>query len=392
MKLPLEGLRVVDLSMYLPGPLCTQMLADFGAEVIKVEPIGGEWGRWVHPLMGSQSALFYLVNRNKKSIAINLKTETGKEIFRSLIQQADVLLEQFRPGVMEKMGLGYNDLNSINPSLIYCSISGYGHTGPLKYAAGHDLNYQSTAGLTGLNGTADKPALSGVQIADIGGGSLHAVIAILLALIARNQTGKGQFCDVSMLDGAISFLAYSLAEWASRGEVPQRGKEILSGGYACYQVYETSEGGYVSLGAIEPKFWQGFCEKLERPEFTAWQWLPDKQGEMIQSIQAQLKTRSRTEWVEYFASDDICFTPVLNLQEVMEHPQVQDREMLIGMDNFRDIGNKLIMAGIPIKLSDTPGIIKIKFAELGENTEEILRSLGYARDTINRLKEEKTIK
>lgn len=388
MKMPLEGIRVVDLSMYLPGPLCTQMLADFGAEVIKVEPVSGEWGRWVYPLLGNQSALYYVVNRNKKSLAVNLKTEEGREIFKHLIHESDILLEQFRPGVMEKMGLGYEDLKHLNPGLIYCSISGYGHTGPYKYVAGHDLNYQSIAGITGLNGTAQQPSLSGVQIADIGGGSLHAVIAILMALIARSHSGQGQFCDVSMLDGAVGFLAYSLAEWSSRGEPPQRGREILTGGYACYQIYRTADGGYVSLGAIEHKFWQGFCARLGKPEYAAWQWIPDKQEEMIQSIQALLESKSRDDWVEYFAEDDICFTPVLNLQEMSEHPQIKDRNMVVAIENFQDSGNKLVVSGVPIKLSETPGVVKTVFAGLGENTEEILQQLGYQKDTIAHLKEE----
>lgn len=387
MKLPLEGLKVVDLSMYLPGPICTQMLADFGAEVIKVEPTTGEWGRWLPPMLGNQSALFYQVNRNKKSIAINLKTEKGQEIFKKLIQEADILLEQFRPGVMDKMGLGYDDLKDLNPGLVYCSISGYGHTGPYKYVAGHDLNYQSTAGLTGINGTADQPSLTGVQIADIGGGSLHAVIAILLALTARNQSGRGQFCDVSMMDGTVGFLAYSLAEWSSHGEQPRRGMEVLTGGYACYQIYHTGDAGYVSLGAIEHKFWQGFCERLGKPEYSDLQWVPDKQPEMIQSIQQILESKSRDQWVEYFAGDDICFAPVLSLQEMSEHPQIKDRNMVVTIDNFQDSGTRLVVPGVAIKLSDTPGVVKTVYARVGENTEEILQSLGYEADAIAEFEE-----
>lgn len=391
MTLPLEGIRVVDLSMYLPGPLCTQMLADFGAEVIKVEPVSGEWGRWVYPLLGKQSALYYLVNRNKKSLALNLKTNEGKDIFKHLIHESDILLEQFRPGVMENLGLGYADLKPLNPGLIYCSISGYGQSGPYKYTAGHDLNYQSIAGIIGLNGNDRNPHLSGVQTADIGGGSLHAVIAILMALLARSHSGQGQYCDVSMLDGVLGFLAYSLAEWTARGELPRRGQEILTGGYACYQIYRTADGGYVSLGAIEPKFWQGFCVRLGKPEYIDWQWNPDKQTEMIQSIQALLEGKNRDEWVQYFAQDDICFTPVLTLQEMSEHPQIKDRNMVVTIEDFPDSGKKLMVAGIPIKLSATPGVIKTVFAGLGENTEEILQQLGYDLDTIAHLKEQKVI-
>lgn len=392
MTLPLEGIKIIDLSIYLPGPLCSQMLADFGAEVIKVEPLSGESGRWLNPFLGGQGALFYQVNRNKKSMALNLKTEAGKEIFKGLVRQADVLLEQFRPGVMEKMGLGYEDLKTINPGLVYCSVTGYGHSGPFKYVAGHDLNYQSTAGITGLNGDTRKPAMSGVQTADIGGGSLHAVIAILLALMARKTTGKGQFCDVSMLDGAISFLPYCLGGWSSQGELPERGQGVLSGGYACYQIYGTADGQYVSLGAIEEKFWQGFCEKIGFPEYIEWQWVADKQEEMIRTIEAKMKTRTCNEWTEFFADDDICFAPVLNLQEMSEHPQVKARNMIMTVENFKDTGKDLVIMGNPIKLSDTPAIVKNEFAEIGQNTDEILQQLGYSRDTIDRLRAEKAIK
>lgn len=392
MTLPLEGIKIVDLSMYLPGPFCSQMLADFGAEVIKVEPLSGDSGRWLNPFLDSQGALFYQVNRNKKSTAINLKTETGQEIFKGLVQQADVLLEQFRPGVMEKMGLGYEDMKSINPALIYCSITGYGHNGPFKYVAGHDLNYQSIAGITGLNGDAGKPAMLGVQTADVGGGSLHAIIAILMALMARNKTGKGQFCDVSMLDGVMSFLPYSLGEWSSSGELPPRGQGVISGGYACYRIYGTADGKYVSLGAIEEKFWQGFCRKIGCPEYIEWQWVADKQPEMIQAIKALMKSKTCSEWVEFFADEDICFAPVLDLQEMSEHPQVKARDMIITLENFKDTGKDLMVMGTPIKLSDTPALVKNEFPEIGQNTSEILQQLGYDLDTIAWLREEKIIK
>jgi crotonobetainyl-CoA:carnitine CoA-transferase CaiB-like acyl-CoA transferase len=391
MTLPLEGIKIIDLSMYLPGPLGTQMLADFGAEVIKVEPLTGEWGRWLNPFLGDQGALFYQVNRNKKSLTLNLKSETGKEIFTHLVQESDVLVEQFRPGVMDKLGLGYEDLSKINPRLIYCSVTGYGHTGPFKYVAGHDLNYLSTAGITGLNGDADKPVMSGVQTADIGGGSLHAVIAILLALMARNITGRGQFCDVAMLDGAISFLPYCLGEWSS-GTLPKRGKEVLNGGYACYRLYRTADGGYVSLGAVEEKFWQGFCEKLGYPQYVECQWETSKQPEIIAAIEARMETRTRQEWVDFFAEDDICFAPVLDLEEMSQHPQVKAREMIMTIENFKQTGKDLRVIGSPIKLSDTPAAVKNEFAEIGQHTEEILQQLGYSRDAITRLREEKVIK
>lgn len=391
MTLPLEGIRVLDLSMYLPGPLCSQILADFGAEVIKIEEITGEWGRWVYPLLGSDSARFYAVNRNKKSMALNLKTAKGREIFLQLVRDADVLLEQFRPGVMAKMELDYEHLKDINPRLIYCSISGYGHSGPLQYAAGHDLNYLSLAGISHLTGSSDKPAMSGVQIADIGGGSLQAVSSILLALLARGKTGRGQFCDIAMLDGAVSMLVYSLGEWSGAGRLPFRGEEILTGGFASYQIYQTADGKYVSLGAIEAKFWKGFCEKIGRADFIPCQWDSDKQEEMITAIQAIMAGKTQEEWVEFFASEDICFTPVLTLEEMSQHPQIEDRNMAIVLENFQDSGKNLVLAGIPIKLSETPGRLTLSFPKLGEHTAEILQNLGYSEEEILKLKTDKII-
>lgn len=391
MTLPLEGIRVLDLTMYLPGPFCTQILADFGAEVIKVEEISGEWGRWVYPVVGDKSALFYAVNRGKKSIAINLKTEKGKEIFRALSQTADVVLEQFRPGVMDRLGLGYQDLVKENPRLIYCSISGYGHSGPLQYAAGHDLNYLSIAGITNLTGSHHQPGMSGVQVADLAGGSLMAVSSILLALLARGKTDQGQFCDVAMLDGAISLLVYSLAEWSGFSKLPDRGQEMLTGGYACYQIYETADGKFVSLGAVESKFWQRFCERIGCPEYAPYQWDTSQQAEVLAVVRKIMAGKTRQEWMDFFADDDICFTPVLSLEEMSQHPQVKDREMVIILEDVQDSGKNMALTGCPIKLSNTPAVVRPIFPELGESTDAILKEAGYSFQEIARLKEENII-
>jgi len=388
MALPLEGIRVLDLSMYLPGPLCSQFLADFGAEVIKVEqPKGGEPGRFVQPMVGGESARFYTVNRNKKSISINLKTEEGKDIFRQLVAKADVVLEQFRPGVMDKMGLGYDELKKINKGLIHCAITGYGYSGPWKYAAGHDLNYLSTAGVTGLTGTyKGMPAMSGVQIADIGGGAEFAISAILLALISREKTGKGQFCDVAMLDGAISMLSYTLGEWFGWGRLPEKGNEVLTGGYACYNIYEARDHKFVSLGAIEDKFWAGFCNKIGKPEYIKIQWDKEKQADCITEIRSIMAQKTQQEWVEFFADSDICFTPILTLEEMSEHPQVKDRNMVLKLENFKDLGKDLVLTGVPVKLSETPGVAEPVFPALGEHNEEILKGIGYTEKEIKELK------
>lgn len=391
MSLPLEGVRILDLSMYLPGPFCTQMLADFGAEVIKVEELGGEWGRRVYPVIGDKSTLFYAVNRGKKSIAIDLKTDEGKAIFFDLARHADVIVEQFRPGVMERLGLGYEKLDKVNPRLIYCSVSGYGHSGPLQYEAGHDLNYLSLAGVTGLTGTRDRPGMSGVQIADLAGGSMQAVSAILLALLAREKTGRGQYCDVAMMDGAISLLVYSLAEWSGQGTLPECNRGILTGGYACYQIYATADNEFVSLGAVEAKFWQRFCERIGRPEYIPYQWDSSRQDEILADIQAVMAEKTRQEWVEYFADADICFTPVLNLQEMTQHPQVKDRDMIVLMENVQGSGKNMMLTGCPIKLSYTPAVVKTVFPELGEHTDAVLQEIGYSPQEIASLKEQKIL-
>ncbi|MDD4774982.1 MAG: CaiB/BaiF CoA-transferase family protein [Syntrophomonas sp.] len=390
MSLPLEGIRVLDLSRYLPGPFCTQILADFGAEVIKVEdPRGGDLGRTLTPVIEGESARFPTVNRNKKSVTLDLKQLAGKDVFKKLVAGADIVVDQFRPGVMTKMGLGYESLNAINKRIIYCAITGYGWTGPLKDAAGHDLNYLNLAGVTGMTGVyKGRPAMSGVQIADIAGGTLYAVIAILLALASREKTGEGQFCDVAMLDCSISLLAYTLGEWAGWGRLPEMGNDVLTGGYACYNVYETKDGKHVSLGAVEDKFWAQFCQKLDRAEYIKTQWKPDLQPDMQSDIREIMITKTRDEWVEFFATDDICFTPVLTMEEMCNHPQVVARDMILKLTNFKGSGRDIPLTGVPIKLSATPGVAKLTFPALGQDTDDVLQGVGFSESQIKELQQQ----
>jgi len=389
MSLPLEGIRILDLSRYLPGPFCTQILGDFGAEVIKVEdPRGGDLGRTLTPVVNGESARFPTVNRNKKSITLDLKKEDGKAIFRRLVATSDVVVDQFRPGVMKKMGLDYEALKKINKGIIYCAITGYGWTGPMKDAAGHDLNYLNLAAVTGLTGVyGGRPAMSGVQIADIAGGTLYSVIAILLALASREKTGEGQLCDVAMLDCSISLLAYTLGEWAGWGRLPEMGNDVLTGGYACYNVYECKDGKHVSLGAVEDKFWAEFCEKIDRAEYIKPQWETSLQADMQDDVRAIMKTKTRDEWVEFFANNDICFTPVLTMEEMCNHPQVIAREMIYKLANFKGSGRDIPLTGVPIKMSGTPGVAKLTFPELGQDTYEILDQAGYSPKEIEDFKE-----
>lgn len=260
---------------------------------------------------------------------------------------------------MSKLGLGYETLKEINPRIIYCIITGYGLTGPMRDAAGHDINYLNISGITELLGTKEgPPAMSGVQIADTAGGSLYSVIAILLALAAREKTGKGQLCDVAMMDGALSLLSYTIGEWSGGGNLPKRGNELLTGGYATYNNYECKDGKYVSLGAVEAKFWASFCKKIGKEEYIPLQMDITRQPELEASIQSIMLTKTRDEWVEFFADSDICFTPVLTLDEMAQHPQVLAREMIHTLPDFQGSGKDLVCTGVPIKLSETPGEAK----------------------------------
>ncbi|WP_236035074.1 CaiB/BaiF CoA transferase family protein [Alkalihalobacterium elongatum] len=386
MNKPLNGIRVIDLSRLLPGPYCTSFLADFGAEVIKVEePHVGDYARWEEPKVGKESAIFSSLNRNKKSVTLNLKTNESKEVFIELIKTADVLVESFRPGVMDRLGLGYKELSEINPKLIYCAITGFGQTGPYAKLPGHDINYLSYAGLLELQGELNqKPALSSVQIADIGGGSLMAAIGILIAIINRGKSGKGQFVDISMLDGAVSWLQTILPNYFVNKEKPVRGELTLSGGKACYEVYETADQRYLSVGALEPKFWKEFCIGIEREDLIDLLDAPqNKQNEMKVEIGEIILQKPLNEWIKIFEKLDTCVAPLLNFEELITNPQINERRMI---EEFIGPSGEVIKhIGIPIKLSDTPGEIYSKAPELGQHNEEIFKKIGYTKEQIEKL-------
>jgi crotonobetainyl-CoA:carnitine CoA-transferase CaiB-like acyl-CoA transferase len=392
MAKPLDGIKVLDLTRYLPGPFATQILADFGAEVIKVEETAGELGRYLPPFKGGLGTRFCSVNRNKKSITLDLKSDRGKEIFKKLASGADIIIEQFRPGVMDKMGLGYNSLKTGNEGLIYCSLTGYGLSGPWFDRAGHDVNYLNTAGVSALTAGRDGvPVMSSVQIADVAGGSLFAVIGMLLALFHRSRSGQGQLCDIAMMDGALSLLSYTVGEWCGKGSVPETGREFLTGGFAMYNTYRCGDGKYVGLGAIEGKFWSGFCKKIGREDLINSQFDIEKQEVMISDINSIMLEKSRDQWVEFFAGSDICFTPVLDLDEVSEHEQVKAREMLIKIMNFRGSEEELVVTGNPVKLSDTPCEIVLEFPDTGGDAVRILTDAGYTEDEVKEFIRDKVV-
>jgi crotonobetainyl-CoA:carnitine CoA-transferase CaiB-like acyl-CoA transferase len=366
MSLPLQGIKILDVTANLAGPFCTQILGDFGAEIFKVEDIrGGD------------------PNRNKKSFALNFLSDEGKEIFKELASKCDVVVDSFRPGYMKKLGLDYDTLKSINPRLIYCSMTAYGQEGPMANAASHDVNILSLAGITGLTGDGkEKPQLTGAQLGGLAGGSLNAVIAILLALIHRDKTGQGQFCDVSMLDGSLAFLGNVLGFQSGFGEEVR----VFSGQTAFYNIYQTKDGGYLSLAAIEHKFWKVFCEIIGRPDLLETHWDISSQEYMKQEVSNIMLTRTRDEWMQIFSGTDSCVTPVISMDEVCEQAWVKERDMIFTLPDFRDSGMELKVVGQPIKLSETPAEVKTVFPGLGEHSEEILSLLGYSQENIEVLR------
>ncbi len=385
-QLPLDGVRVLDLSRLLPGPFATLMLGDFGADVIKIEDLGlGDYIRGYPPYVegaeeSAKSTSFLALNRNKRSVQIDLKTAEGQEVLLRLVDDADVLLESFRPGVLDRLGVGYDVLRARNPRLVYCAISGYGQTGPLRDRAGHDLNYLSLAGVAALNGVRDgAPVNGGVQVADVGGGSLMAVIGILTALRHAERTGEGQFVDVSMTDGALAWAAMEAAS-AMQGERPTRGQGLLTGQHLCYRPYPCADG-YISIGALEPKFWMAFCRGVDREDLIPHQFDPPESAACA-DVEAITRSRTRAEWAAFNAECDACIEPVWELHEALETELVREREMVVEIDQ-PGVTSPVRAVGVPIKLSVTPGDVRRRPApSLGEHTEAVLRQLGYDDDRI----------
>jgi alpha-methylacyl-CoA racemase len=387
----LAGIRVLDLSRLLPGGFCSLLLADFGAEVLKVEDTGmGDYVRWSPPYHegaddSAKSALFLALNRGKRSIRLNLKEEAGREVLLKLVREYDVLLESFRPGVMDRLGVGYERLRQENPGLVYCAITGYGQDGPYTGRSGHDMNYLGLNGLLGLTGDAGGPPVqSAGQIADLGGGALMGAFGILAALRARDQNGKGQLVDVSMFDGALAWLAMVAAAYlAGGGAPPGRGDLDLAGRLICYRPYACSDG-WVTLGALEPKFWQEWCRGVGREDLVEKQF--ERPGsEAHAEVERIFLERTRAEWHEFAEQHDCCLEPVLDLGEALESELVRARQMVVELDQPGTGGVKQL--GVPVKMSRTPGAPAGPGPALGEHTDEVLAGLGYSAEGIAALKE-----
>ncbi len=384
---PLDGISVLDLTRLLPGGYCTLLLADMGADVLKIEePVRGDYMRWNEPLYATQSAYFVALCRNKRSMRLNLKAPRGLDILKELVRDADVLVESFRPGVLARLGLAYDDVAPLNPGLIYCSITGFGQDGPRRDEVGHDVNYMGIGGALGLGGQrGGAPQVPGVQVADIAGGALNAVVGILAALRHRDRTGAGQYIDVAMLDGVVSWLSIHAAKAFATGAEPVRGGERLNGGWPCYQVYECADGRYVTLGALEPKFWRNFCTAVERPEWVARQLDTDPDG-LVTEVRALFLTRPAAHWLALLAPHDICFGPVHDIAAACTDPQVQARGMVFEAESPTE--GTVTQLGPPIKFSGTPcEAWRRPPPGFGEHTAAVLHDLGYDAAAIAALAE-----
>jgi len=390
-SLPLEGVRVLDLSRLLPGGFCSLMLADFGADVLKVEDTGmGDYVRWAPPFHegvedSAKSALFLSLNRNKRSIRLNLKSEEGKEVLLRLVREHDVLLESFRPGVLDRLGVGYERLKEENPGLVYCAITGYGQDGPLRDRSGHDMNYLGLVGVLGLTGDRDGPPVQAAgQIADLGGGALMAAFGILAALRERDRSGEGQVVDVSMADGSLSWLAMVAGRYLADGVVPHRGDPELAGALVCYRPYACADG-WVTLGALEPKFWVAWCEGVGREDLREKAF--ERPGsETHAEVERIFLERTRAEWQRFASEHDCCLEPVLDLDEVLDSELVRAREMVVELDQ-PGAAAPVRQLGVPVKLSRTPGGVHAPGPGLGEHTDAVLGAAGYSAEEIAALKD-----
>jgi crotonobetainyl-CoA:carnitine CoA-transferase CaiB-like acyl-CoA transferase len=390
-ELPLSDIRVLDLTRLLPGGFCSLLLADFGADVVKVEDTGmGDYVRWAPPYygddsqqqLGTRSALYLALNRGKRSIRLDLKSDQGRAAFLRLAGEYDVVLESFRPGVLDRLGCGYAALAEVNPGIVYCAITGYGQSGPNAGRAGHDMNYLGLTGLLGLTGEPDGPPIQAAgQIADLGGGALMAAFGVMAALRERERSGRGQLVDVSMTDGALSWLAMVAAQYLCDGEVPERGRGMLSGGIACYLPYECADG-WVTCGALEPKFWQRFCEASGHSELVEHQFAaPGSEGHA--QVAAVFRERTRRQWLAFNDEHDAMIEPVLDLDQALDSELVREREMVVELEQ-PEIGPVRLL-GVPVKLSRTAGDPTRPAPALGEHTADVLAAGGFSEREIDEL-------
>jgi crotonobetainyl-CoA:carnitine CoA-transferase CaiB-like acyl-CoA transferase len=383
--MPLEDIRILDLSRLAPGPFCTMLLGDLGADVLLIEP-PPESRAGQGPGIGRGGEAYNALGRNKRSIILNLRDDEARRIFLRLAESADVVLEGFRPGVVQRLGVDYETVSKANPRLVYCSLSGYGQTGPYAGLVGHDINYISIGGALGMIGWPDQPpAIPLNVIADFAAGGLHAAYAILAALHVRERTGRGQFVDIAMSDGVLYLLAQVLSGYFANGRVPEAGRTILNGSAPCYNVYQCRDGGWISLGTLEPHFWVNLCRAMGREDFVPHQHDSAKRDEIFGYFRDRFKTKTRDEWFETLKQTDICVAPVYALDEALSDPHNQARGMVVEVEHPE--AGRVRQVGVGTKLSRTPGAVRTAAPAPGQHTDGVLASLGYDEDGIRALRE-----
>jgi len=386
----LDGLHVLDLSRLLPGPLCTMILGDLGADVVKVEqPEIGDYARFAPPLIGDTGSAFLMLNRNKRSITLNLKNAEAKEILHKLATKADVFVESYQPGVAERLGVGYPAIRKVNEHIIYCSISGYGQTGPYRDLVGHDLNYAAYSGAIGATGLkGGPPVIPAIQISDIQS-AIYAAVAITAALYRREKTGEAEFIDVSLMDTAVASMIMPLS-FHFAGASTERGESFLSGGAPFYNVYETKDRRFISIASLEPKFWVELCNALGVEEYQDQQIVSAQVSQQIRADLAEkFREKKRDEWVKILNEREIPCAPVYDVSEVPADPQVRARKMIFEMET--EAFGKLNQLATPIRISQNPLVVRSGPPKLGQHTLEILRGLGYSTKDVERLKTEGAI-
>ncbi|NWG32084.1 MAG: CoA transferase [Rhodocyclaceae bacterium] len=381
---PLAGLKVLDLTRLLPGPVCTLHLADLGAEVIKIEdPGAGDYARTMGlgAAPGEDSFFFRLVNRNKRGLRLDLKQAAGVEVFLRLAREADVIVESFRPGVVDKLGVGYTAVKAVNPRIVYCAITGYGQDGPWRDRAGHDLNYLATSGVLDQIGAAGgPPAIPNLQIGDLLGGALTAAMGILAAVIGARATGEGRYVDVAMTDATFAHAYSPLLSVLARGKTLPRGTDDLSGGLPAYGLYRTQDGRFLAVAALEPKFWKVFCEAIGKPELIPFGLARGEDGERTRrELEALFARQPLAHWVALFEQVDCGVTPVLTFDEAMTHPQLKARGMLPEIDGLPQFAPPLKMSGVEFAL-------RMPAPKVGADGTALLREAGYTAEEIEALR------
>ena len=383
---PLAGVRVLDLTRLLPGAMATLHLADMGADVVKIEDTeAGDYSRSMGRVRDGMSDSFRLLNRNKRAMRLDLKRARGRDAFLRLARRADVVVESFRPGVVARLGVGYDAVSSLNPRIVYCSISGYGQDGPYAQRAGHDINYIGYAGIGDQIGTRESPVVPNFQIADLLGGALVPAMGILAALLDARSSGRGRYVDASMTDATLAHAVFPLLGLLEQGKAPARGTGMLDGGLPCYNVYRTKDGHFLAVGALERKFWTNLCDTLGTPELKDKHLVYGADAEPVKArLAAVFATRTRKDWTEALAGADCCVSPVLTIDQALSDEQLRARTMIVDGDGIAQLA-------LPLKFSEFEFGIDRNAPAPGEHTREILREVGFGDAEIAAMRNEGVI-